>query len=74
MVYNKKKNLSGDFFESYLKEGVVKDYNSFPLTEETVAVIFQCKNGSVMCHEIAKENFNEIVLKNSLKKIIWASK
>ena len=66
MVYNKKKNLSGDYFKGYLKAGVVKDYNSIPLTEETIVVIFLCKNGSVMCHEIAKENF-EIIISDSLK-------
>lgn len=52
MVYDLKKDYNGTSAKSYFDDKAVIDYTMFPYNVNTNILVFKCKNGSVMSHEI----------------------
>lgn len=55
MVYDLKKDFDGSAAKSYFEDKAVIDYTVFPYNGNTNILVFRCKNGSVMCHEIRQD-------------------
>lgn len=66
MVYDLKKDFDGSAAKSYFDDNVVVDYTVFPYNGNTKILVFKCKNGSVMSHEI-RQNALDFLPKHLIK-------